>query len=265
MQIVNEHFHKKRIAECFNKVAASYDANATLQQFAGKNLLQQLIQANLSLDTILDLGSGTGFFADALKKSFPTATYIAVDIADQMLAVSPILKDQWRVLSDFDALPISNESIDLIFSNMALQWSLDIATTLSEWRKVLRPKGLVAFSILSTNSFMDLRNSCHSLPRQINLNSFVTQNEIEKILASTELQPIYLATENFTLEFSNLMQLLKHFKKIGTNYLFRRNSKSLFPRNVFLEFERNYENLRTAQNTLPINYEIIYCLARKTS
>ena len=52
------------------------------------------------------------------------------------------------VCADAQALPIADASIDLVYSNLCLQWCEDPGLALDEFRRVLRPGGMLLFSFL---------------------------------------------------------------------------------------------------------------------
>src|SRR5690606_36527272 len=51
------------------------------------------------------------------------------------------------------------ESLDLVWSNMALHWHPEPHEVLSEWRRVLKPGALVMFSCLGPGSLAELRRA----------------------------------------------------------------------------------------------------------
>ena len=53
-----------------------------------------------------------------------------------------------RVCAEAAQLPFADGSFDLVFSNLCLQWVPDLPAVLAEFRRVLRPDGLLLFSTL---------------------------------------------------------------------------------------------------------------------
>ena len=135
---------KRQVAASFSRAAASYDSVAALQRAVGLALLGQL-PADLQPERWLDLGSGTGHFSRALAERFSAATGVAVDIAEGMLRHA---REQGgahhHVAGDAERLPLRDDSVDLVFSSLAVQWCDQFGSVLSEARRVLRPGGVLA-------------------------------------------------------------------------------------------------------------------------
>src|SRR5262249_60599629 len=121
-----------------------------LQARVGADLLERLEPFRSSPGVVLDLGSGTGRITRELKRRYPRARVIALDIAPGMLREARRHQRPWRrfdrVCGDALRLPLRDGSIDLIFSNLMLQWCEPLAVTLAEVRRVLKSSGFFAFS-----------------------------------------------------------------------------------------------------------------------
>ena len=93
---------------------------------------------------VLDAGAGTGHASRALKRRYPKARVIALDSSRQMLQLAG-KQQSWlrpfeRVCADAQALPLRDGSVDLIVSNLMLQWC-DPDAVFAEFRRVIAPSG----------------------------------------------------------------------------------------------------------------------------
>ncbi len=100
----------------------------------------------------IDLGCGTAQLTADLESRFPRALVAGVDLSLDMLgaarrrlgASSPPL-----VNANVYALPLADESIDLVTNTASFHWYLDYRRALDEIRRVLRPGGRFVIATLT--------------------------------------------------------------------------------------------------------------------
>jgi ubiquinone/menaquinone biosynthesis C-methylase UbiE len=117
----------------------------------GPELLELWMQAiaahvrNASIDCILDLGCGTGRFSEALAACF-NAAVIGIDPSQKMLARAEQKRTDSRVSyrpGRAEAIPLPDQSVDLIFMSMSFHHFRDAHLATRECRRVLREPGMV--------------------------------------------------------------------------------------------------------------------------
>ena len=98
----------------------------------------------------LEIGSGTGYFSLNLLQLGAIERLAATDISPEMLTTLAEtarrldLAVETRV-TDAEALPFADESFDLVFGHAVLHHLPDLDQALSEFHRVLRPGGAIAF------------------------------------------------------------------------------------------------------------------------
>jgi malonyl-CoA O-methyltransferase len=154
---------KQQARLSFSRAAEHYDEVAVLQREIGQRMLDRLDVVAMKPQVILDVGAGTGVATAKLARLYPKAQVIALDFAHPMLQQTMKLSS-WRrklrcVCADLDHIPLADQSVDLIYSNAAIQWSNDLDHTFSEFLRVLKPGGLLMFTTFGPDTLKELRLS----------------------------------------------------------------------------------------------------------
>lgn len=154
---------KQRIATRFG-AAETYDDAARVQRLVAARLAERIAAAGGAPMRILELGCGTGFLSQHLRRLFPDADLTVSDLAPEMrdraLRRLESLRGQGDVRAlvlDAEAPEAAGEGYDLICSSLSMQWFTDRAATLARLAAMLAPGGMMAFSTLCAGSFDEWR------------------------------------------------------------------------------------------------------------
>ncbi len=132
---------RRRVAHAFSRAAGDYRHLATAQQTMGETLWARL---PARADVVLDLGCGPGHWSARLATRYgDDARVLGLDLAPGMLSEARRTHGEpvrW-LCADAAALPLADASLDLVFSNLAIQWCPSLEDTLAELARVLRPGG----------------------------------------------------------------------------------------------------------------------------
>lgn len=127
-------------------IAASYDRGRGLDKSVIKLWMETLSSyAPGRCNTILDLGCGTGRFSESLAAYFD-AKVMGIDPSEKMLAQARTKRADDRVcfeLGKGESIPLTDNSVDLVFMSMIFHHLDDPVRTVCECRRVLRDGGTV--------------------------------------------------------------------------------------------------------------------------
>ncbi|MCA0900368.1 MULTISPECIES: malonyl-ACP O-methyltransferase BioC [Microbulbifer] len=248
---------KTSVARAFGRAAASYDAAAHLQRAVCRELLSRAPEHRVPR-RILDLGSGTGYGSELLRKRFPDAEIIALDIAPQMLqfarAHRPV--SNAYVAADAEQLPLADGCIDLVFSSFALQWCYRLPQLFAEIRRVLAPAGDVLISTLLPGTLSELEVSWAAVDDAVHVNRFLPESDWHSACVANHLQTT-TAVEQRVLHFDDVKSLMRELKSIGAHNVNREAGKGLLSRAKLRKLTEAYESERTDVG-LPATYEVLY-------
>lgn len=259
---------KIKIARSFSRAATSYDSAAYFQRDVGLQLLSMLAECSSSLrvDKCIDIGCGTGFFREGLTSLYSGADYIGVDLAEGMLRflkkTTNTTNNHFLVCSDAENIALKNQSVDVVFSNMAVQWCENLPKLFSEFNRVLKPGGVLGLTTLGPQTLIELKKAWRVVDDCVHVNQFVGveswRNAIELSGLSIELEKITLPV----LQFESVRQLLKELKLIGAHNVNEGRPTGLHSRAYIYALYKAYE-LFKEKGMFPATYEIYFFILRK--
>ncbi|HFD79224.1 MAG TPA: malonyl-[acyl-carrier protein] O-methyltransferase BioC [Gammaproteobacteria bacterium] len=252
----------------FAAAAASYDGAAVLQQEIGRRLLERLDLVRLRPQRILDLGAGTGQCLPGLLRRYRGAEVVALDIALPMLqrarARGRWLRRPRCVCADAERLPFADARFDLVFSNLMLQWSLDIEAAFRELQRILRPGGLLLFTTFGPDTLHELRDSWGQADGYSHVNAFADMHDLGDALVRSRFADPVMDVERLTVTYPDLGKLMRELKQIGAHNVTAGRPRGLTGKGRLRRLESAYERYRR-DGVLPASYEVVYGHAWATS
>ncbi len=266
-------FTKEQVQDAFNKAADSYDGSAIVQQEVCKRLLERLEYIKLEPQVIVDIGSGTGQGMAGLAEQYPKARIIAMDLASKMLhkcrtrikpsGVTNKLRRAFSaqqfdfVCADAEHLPFADASIDLMFSNLTIQWCTDLQLLFTEFRRVLKPGGLLLFTTFGSDTLKELRASWAAVSDKVHVNEFQDMHDIGDLLYNVQTENPVMDSERIVLNYQTVKQLMLDLKAVGAHNQNRGREKALTGKQRLQAMYQEYEKFRT-EDGYPLTYEVLY-------
>jgi malonyl-CoA O-methyltransferase len=252
---------KRQARQAFERAADTYDAAAALQQEVGRRLMERLDLIRMQPARILDLGAGTGAFSKALLRRYPRAQVFALDIALNMLRHTRRrggwLRKPLCVCGDGERLPFADDSVDFIFSNLALQWCMDLEPVFTELRRVLAPGGLLMFTTFGPDTLKELRASWEVVDGYTHVNAFIDMHDIGDALLRTRWAEPVMDTERLTVTYREVRTLMEDLKHQGAHNVTAGRRRGLTGKRRLRAFVLAYECYRR-EGLLPASYEVVY-------
>jgi malonyl-CoA O-methyltransferase len=259
-------FDLRQLRRSFGRAAPNYSAIAVLQREVETRLLEQLDYLENKIPArILDLGCGPGLSSATIKKRWPKSEVIAVDIALPMLREVPRHTRFWRpvkrVCADAGRLPFADQTADLIFSSLCLQWVDDLPGALDEFRRVLRPGGLLLFATFGPDTLSELRDAfLQAGERNPPLSPLAMIQQVGDGLIGAGFRDPVLDSDRFTLTYAEPMTLLRELRAIGAGDARSNRARGLGGKQRQQKMLAAYESLRR-DGVLPSTWEVITAMA----
>ncbi|MEZ5651335.1 MAG: methyltransferase domain-containing protein [Burkholderiaceae bacterium] len=196
-----------------------------------RQMLERLDVIRLAPERMLDVGCGLGRGLLALAQRYAQAQGVGVDFC------APVLTEAARALrpagsgwlarllggrpssasrlhlicADAAALPLPAASADLVWSNLCLHWVADPAAALRDWYRVIRPGGLVMFSLFGVDTLREIRGDGKAVQ------PFADMHDIGDALREIGFADPVMDTQWITVTFDSPRQLLADVKALGGN------------------------------------------------
>lgn len=255
---------KRLVRRAFDRASASYDGSAVLQKEVGERMLSRLDYVKIEPMRVLDAGSGTGKGKRDLGRRYPEAGIIELDLSPAMLKKArpelpwwkkPFSRQPLQVCGDIERLPLQSASMDMIWSNLALQWCNDLDRAFSEIGRVLKPKGLFMFSTFGPDTLKELRRAF--LDGHAHVNRFLDMHDIGDALLKAGFSAPVMDMECITMTYKDVAGVLQDLKAIGAHNVLEGRPKGLFGKSAWKAMVENYESCR-CEGVLPATFEVVY-------
>ncbi|MBW3549917.1 MAG: malonyl-ACP O-methyltransferase BioC [Proteobacteria bacterium] len=272
-------FDHRQVRRAFSRAAHGYDGAAALQREVGARLMESLDYlddpaiAARPPEVVLDLGCGPGHASAAMQKRWPRAQVIALDLALPMLQESrrnaggrrpaflPFPRRPAPVCADARALPLRDASVDVLFSNLCLQWVEDLPAVFAGFRRVLRPGGLLLASTFGPDTLFELRGAFSEADDAPHVSLFPAIGQFGDALVAAGFKDPVLDRDEFTGHHQDLAGLMRELRTLGATNAMIERRRSLTGRARFARAAQAYEQLRTRDGRLPATWEVIYAQA----
>lgn len=249
------------IQKTFNKAASCYDGAAVLQREIADRLLDRLELVRLAPQVIIDIGARTGYTTQCLHQRFPQAQIIATDWAENLLQQTPGEHARIsKICAGPDRLPLPSYCADLVVTNLTWHWLDNPAQCLQEWRRLLKPGGLLLFSTCGPDTLDELRRSFAAVDDQPHVHLFLDMHDIGDAMLAAQFNDPVMQAERLCLLYSSVAGLLRDLRATGvTNALVARR-RSLTGKLRWECMLAEYARFATGAAEYPATIEIVYGL-----
>ncbi|MFK3648279.1 malonyl-ACP O-methyltransferase BioC [Lysobacter enzymogenes] len=269
-------FDHRQVRRSFSRAAHGYDQAAALQREVGARLSETLDYLEDRVpEVVVDVGCGPGHLSAAMQKRWPRAQVIALDLALPMLREA---RDNfggrgWRerllggarrpdaVCADARALPLRDGSVDVLFSNLCLQWVEDLPAVFAGFRRVLKPGGLLLVSTFGPDTLFELRGAFAEADAAPHVSPFASIAQFGDALIAAGFKNPVLDRDEFVLGHPDLGHLMRELRTLGATNASVDRRRSLTGRARFARAAQAYEPLRSADGSLPATWEVVYAHA----
>jgi malonyl-CoA O-methyltransferase len=251
----------RQVRRAFARAAASYEQHDVLQRTVQEVLTERL---DFYLDTpqrVLDLGAGTGRGSEALKQRYPKAQVIALDLAVPMLRQAA-RRSRWRrrfarVAGEATQLPFADHSVDLLHSNLCIQWCDDLDALFAECVRVLRPGGFLALTTVGPDTLRELRAAWAGTDSGSHVGRFLDMHDLGDAMLRAGLRDSVLDVDRYTLTYAEPLDLARELKGLGETHADVARQRGLTGKARWQRMLGHYARMRDADGRIPATWEVV--------
>ena len=240
-----EHSLKQAIADRFGRAAHCYDAKAQVQKQVSARALTLLRETLLPESTVthaLDIGCGTGI--DTVKLQQFAISVTGVDLSAGMITYAA---DKYKetdvnwLQGDAEKLPVTDHSVDLVYSSMALQWLSSSTKVAEECHRIMRAGTGGVIAVVVDGSLKELSNSWHGIGVNPPVNQFLPSELWREgfIRAGFNTRVV---NETFYTKHNNILQLLHSLKDVGAGLVLNQGTNVNISKTTLQQLEKVYRD-----------------------
>lgn len=257
---------KVKVKQSFADASLTYDSAAALQCEVGR-LLLDTFNSDLANGVLLDIGCGTGFLLQEWLLSHEMTVrqdFVAIDIAMPMLQHARNKLAQPRfgfVCADAESLPFAHQSIELVISNLALQWSRQPESLFNDLRRIIKLNGQLQFSTFGPQTLQELKAAWKQVDNYCHVNEFYSKQELMQILQQSGFKDIQIYTHVFQQTYPTVVDLMRELKALGAHNVSNGRKKQMTTKTQIHSMIAAYEKCRI-RDGIPATFEALLVYAR---
>ena len=266
----------RAVRRAFGRAAASYDAAAALQREVSRRLAERLDVVKLVPSVALDAGCGTGEALGELATRYPNARWVALDAAAPMVDAA---RARWQrsrslvtrllgplargagapayVCGDVTALPLAHSSVELVWSNLVLQWVDDPRRAFEEFRRVLAVGGLLTFTTFGPDTLKELSRAFAGIDGYTHVSRFLDMHDLGDMLVQSGFADPVMDMEMLTVTYASPAALLAELKALGATNQTRGRPRGLTGRRRRQALDVALASL-ARDGRIPATFEVVY-------
>ncbi len=245
----------------FDRAAEEFENFDFVHSVTRNGLLARLEPMVVEAKTVIDLGCATGSACKPLAKRFRRAHIIALDLSAGMLQ-QVRRKQSWftkysLLHANATAIPLADQSVDVVFANQLLPWIDASATMFAEVGRVLRENGLFLFATLGPDSLSGLRQAWQNTDTGVHVNRFPDMHDIGDAAIRAGLTDPVLDVDRLSVTYQDADALFRDLTGCGARNSLAHRSHTLIGKSRFDAMTATLERHRR-NGTIELDLELIY-------
>jgi SAM-dependent methyltransferase len=253
-------FDRRLLVRRRDRVAAGAAQHDFLLGRVADDLTERLTAVNRRFPIVANVGAYHGLLGRRIRKIPGVEIVTDVEGAGRLLAQC----DGPRVQADEEALPIADQSLDLVVSGLALQLVNDLPGTLVQIRRALKPDGLMLAALLGGATLAELRTAFLVAEEELEggasprVAPFADVRDLGALLQRAGFALPVADSDTVTVIYGDPLALMLELRAMGaSNALADRRRRPLRRATLARAVEVYRERFGLADGRVPATFEII--------
>ncbi|MBT8423058.1 MAG: methyltransferase domain-containing protein [Gammaproteobacteria bacterium] len=247
---------QQQLRRANDRIAAGFDAADFFCAEVRGRLLERLQLMTLEPGVILDLGAGTGAVTRELQRLYPDAACIALDWSPAMLREAPA-DTAHRICADGHHLPLADDSVDIVVSNMMLPGCNDPQRIFSEAQRVLRSPGLFLFNTLGPDTLRTLQRAWSKVDDAPHVHVFADMHNVGDALVQAGFREPVMDVEHVRINYRDLNRLFADLRAVGATNRLQNRRRGLTTPRLWQRMLAAADQLRNEDGKFPVLAELV--------
>ncbi|CCG08118.1 methyltransferase domain-containing protein [Pararhodospirillum photometricum] len=214
-------FDRNLVRRHRDRAAAGFGAHDFLVHETAARLVERLEDITRAFPLALDLGCHGGEIARILAEHPKIGTLFQCDLSPGLAGRAASHAPGRTFVADEEWLPLAEQCLDLVLSNLSLHWVNDLPGTLVQLRRALRPGGLLLGSLLGGETLKELR-SCLSEAELLvegglspRFSPLAGVRDIGDLLARVGFHTLTVDIDTLVVHYADPWRLLRDLRGMG--------------------------------------------------
>lgn len=238
----------------------SYANYSDVMQLLAGRMMERFDLVQIEPEYILDLACADGFSTAKLEECFNKSRIIGLDVATTQLQKAKQetgwFKKRRYVCAHESDIPLTDDSVDCIFSNLLPTWLAHPQDIFTSCKRVIKDNGLILFSTLGPDSLKELNQAWKAVDPEFTHNhTFIDMHDIGDALSRSGFSGIVMESEPLVIEYDSAEELHADLKLTGHANLSQDRRRSLLGKQRY----RSYlDALQKPDSKIRCTLEIVY-------
>jgi len=226
-----------------------------------EDLAERLGAVLRRFEVAIDLGTPTDAVRRALALSGKAGTLIAAEPDAAVLPAGSVP----RVVTDEEALPFADASLDLVVSALSLQFVNDLPGTLIQIRRALKPDGLFLAALIGGDSLSELRDAFAQAESEMEgglsprVAPFADLRDLGGLLQRAGFALPVADSERLTVRYDSAFALMRDLRAMGATNALTERRRTPLKRATLLRMAQIYaERFADSDGRVRATFEIAW-------